>query len=1163
MPVYPLAFPDGTAYPTIPPGTSVVNVSTSNQLATALSNAVAGQDIVLANGTYSGAFTLSGKNGTSSSGIRIRAANTGGATFASGSTFRITNCSYVTVQGLVFGFDVAGDTFQFRGTSHHCRITRCTFGPGTHTASTAVSTMIFVGDDSYHIRIDHNEIRNKGTSGNGVRVYGSFAKVDAGQGSSAGCRWVRIDHNIFRSIKPEVGNDKEPVRYGVSSMSRTMANGVIERNVFFDCLCEPEVISVKMGRIRTTGNTILRCAGGPVIRHGTNSVMADNYIVDRANTTASAGLRSGGIRFYDADHTVSYNYIDGTIGENFQDPLLLDTGDAEGSSTNLSAHWRVIGATVERNVLVNVPRGITIGDNYSSAPSGCTIRDNLVVDADSGTAVTQRIAPTSTTITGNQYFASTTAAGMVASADTIWRKADFGPRVTYLALADVGPAGDTGDTDGTGVELAGGGGTPAATPAGVLNLGTGPGQNYFQLSYAADGAGSPTSVSLSQLAAGFAADPYFTVAAGGGAGGSFGNQTDSGTGTTTSSTTKISISLATATTGGTIVAGHARVWLSAAGSAATRLVIFAYSGGAIGELLAVSDEVVVTTTTPDTQQDYVFSGANQFTTTPGVQYGLGLMWSDPGTPSVIHSRGSTAGVRWERSASASPTWTYPNAPATFGTPEGPFDGPTEVWVDYASGSATEPAVQFRVRADSAGSPFPRAELREVRADGTLMAFNAMSGEHRLRTRARVTHLPAADPEVVVAALNDGVNGERVSVRTALISGQTRLVVHLNGAEAAPRLAESYVVGTEFEIDIRIRPGGGVEVHYNGGATPIVTGQLTSTGTASWYWALGALAQFDETSVAATEYVAVEHRDLLVAHPPASVYAGPDVSVVAGQLLVIEAVETSLANVQSRRWIVVSSPSSPGGGDPGPGGPDLTTAAGRLGWGTPLAISDEFNYSGVPNPDKWKLPGTDWAGHAGNGRRRPERQIVDGNKLVMTGLQNGDSGWMQHKIDLAGGRWEVRLRAYQGAPSAGQPDNTSNGNDYHVLLLIWPESNSRQNDGEYDFVETGVPGAQTAEAYIHFPHPGTETVQQRHFEKPGVDQTQWHNYAIEYRRGSNGYVRGFIDGVEWFNTSGGANSVRRDIQDMPAGHLCIQLDNFDGTNQTPATMEVDWVRVYSL
>jgi hypothetical protein len=150
-------------------------------------------------------------------------------------------------------------------------------------------------------------------------------------------------------------------------MSKTMSYSVVERNFFTDCIAEPEIVSVKAGGVRVSGNTVLRCIGGLVYRHGTGGVMADNYIVDRAQTFGST-IGSGGIRFYDANHEVSYNYVDGVYSGNFQGPLLLDSGDAEGTSTNLAGHWRVVNALVERNVLVGNPEGIRVGHNYSLAP---------------------------------------------------------------------------------------------------------------------------------------------------------------------------------------------------------------------------------------------------------------------------------------------------------------------------------------------------------------------------------------------------------------------------------------------------------------------------------------------------------------------------------------------------------------------------------------------------------------------------------------------------------------------------------------------------------------------------------------------------------------------------------------------------------------------------
>ncbi|MGC4938561.1 family 16 glycosylhydrolase [Kribbella sp. DT2] len=234
--------------------------------------------------------------------------------------------------------------------------------------------------------------------------------------------------------------------------------------------------------------------------------------------------------------------------------------------------------------------------------------------------------------------------------------------------------------------------------------------------------------------------------------------------------------------------------------------------------------------------------------------------------------------------------------------------------------------------------------------------------------------------------------------------------------------------------------------------------------------------------------------------------------------------------------------------------DGVTAATTFGWGTPLAGSDEFDYTGAPDSSKWNQAGECWPGHAGNGRRCASKSTVANGFLRQTGLANGDSAWLASKVEKQYGRWEARIRS--------TPQGADNGRQYHPLLIVWPSSDRWPQDGEYDFLENGAPGQACAESFMHYPHNAGIATQQIFAKETncGSALTEWHNVALEW---TPDVVRGFIDGKQWFSYSGGANSVRKCIQCMPSGHLTIQLDNFYGTTMQPATYDVDWVRIYNL
>ncbi len=245
----------------------------------------------------------------------------------------------------------------------------------------------------------------------------------------------------------------------------------------------------------------------------------------------------------------------------------------------------------------------------------------------------------------------------------------------------------------------------------------------------------------------------------------------------------------------------------------------------------------------------------------------------------------------------------------------------------------------------------------------------------------------------------------------------------------------------------------------------------------------------------------------------------------------------------------AGPSTPG---PNPGTP--TGVAQRLNWGQRHAISDDFSVDGRPDPGKWRYCGKygeGWEGHSKNGRRMPENSFVKDGLLVLRGDANGDTGWLRQNLPVKQGRWEICCRSRNTGSSGGL---------YHPLFLIWPTSERWPQDGELDLLEYEDPNAKAAKAYLHYPHnPGP--VQQIPFKKDGVDMTQWHVFSFEWTRS---HVRSWIDGEEWYSASGGKNSTRRDIQDMPEGRATIQLDNFTGDGGLrPAVFEFQYVNFYAV
>lgn len=235
----------------------------------------------------------------------------------------------------------------------------------------------------------------------------------------------------------------------------------------------------------------------------------------------------------------------------------------------------------------------------------------------------------------------------------------------------------------------------------------------------------------------------------------------------------------------------------------------------------------------------------------------------------------------------------------------------------------------------------------------------------------------------------------------------------------------------------------------------------------------------------------------------------------------------------------TTPAPPPAPAPAPNAPGTDAAAVNLNWGTPIAAgSDEFNYTGAPDPAKWNNYAA--PGHHKNGRRVPAQSTVNGSELVQTGLPNGDTGYISSKFrpGTKYGKWETRMKT------------NARDTEYHPVLLLWPDTGGNTTtEAEIDYAEgTGDPSR--IGFYLHYGAAGTTTVTKA---SRSLDPTVFHNYAVDW---APGYVRGYVDGVLWFEDKDPAH-----IPNM-AMHQGIQVDWFpDGTVTTESKMLVDWTRAY--
>lgn len=203
----------------------------------------------------------------------------------------------------------------------------------------------------------------------------------------------------------------------------------------------------------------------------------------------------------------------------------------------------------------------------------------------------------------------------------------------------------------------------------------------------------------------------------------------------------------------------------------------------------------------------------------------------------------------------------------------------------------------------------------------------------------------------------------------------------------------------------------------------------------------------------------------------------------------------------------------------------------------LDFEDSFNGTSV-NTSNWSMYNS--SGHAGHGLRRPDAfSVKDGNLVITAQMADGKlvSGGMRHRKDyLFPVRFEFRAKCEK------DPSLAMSG-----VVLTWPKSGTKEENGELDIFETGHSNASRKpfSTFIHYR--GGKQVQFKH----EADASEWQEMAMDWYADSL---------VIWRDSKRVWKLDKSKTPDTPH-HICLQLDAFKDSMTGVCRMYVDYVRIY--
>ena len=342
------------------PALNSIKVTTPAELANAIAEAKAGDNIVLANGIWKDVHIAFTGKGTKDNPITITA-ETEGEVFIEGVSNLAFGGEFLEVSGLHFrnGYSPSKAVVDFKISekdkpdqiANNCKLMNCVIEDFNKPKRD--DSDLWVQFWGRHNTLSNCYIAGKTNRGPTVRV--SIAGIESIN------NYHQIINNHFGPRPVKGGPSGETIQLGDSYTSMSPSHTMVANNLFEACNGEVEIISSKTNFNVFKNNVFYKSEGSLVTRHGNYVTIDGNYFIgDGVNENY------GGIRIINTGHWVVNNYFYQLKGKSFRSPLALMNGIPKSP---LNRYNQVTDVVVAYNTYVNcsAPWQFGVGQNLAQA----------------------------------------------------------------------------------------------------------------------------------------------------------------------------------------------------------------------------------------------------------------------------------------------------------------------------------------------------------------------------------------------------------------------------------------------------------------------------------------------------------------------------------------------------------------------------------------------------------------------------------------------------------------------------------------------------------------------------------------------------------------------------------------------------------------------------